>query len=258
LPLRQKGVIEMSKHILLVLAAAVAVVGFVAASAQATVIVVTPTDADNSSVVTSDYTAKGKLITNWWANLNGGAGLNPWNGSTTDHNQPAGDPQNWGIPSAYAMGWLSNSSGVANQWIWLDLGQSKSVNKIDVWNFFQSGQTSVECLSRGTKSFEIWASNSSKTADGTAALATINLTRQATEPSTSSPIPCQQFTFSATGQYFLLKNFVNWSGWDRGTVVSNYVGLGEVRFEGVPEPGTLALLAAGLVGLLCYAWRKRK
>jgi hypothetical protein len=26
----------------------------------------------------------------------------------------------------------------------------------------------------------------------------------------------------------------------------------------VPEPSTLALLAAGLVGLLCYAWRKRK
>jgi hypothetical protein len=26
----------------------------------------------------------------------------------------------------------------------------------------------------------------------------------------------------------------------------------------VPEPSTLALLAAGLMGLLCYAWRKRK
>ncbi len=26
----------------------------------------------------------------------------------------------------------------------------------------------------------------------------------------------------------------------------------------VPEPGTLALLVTGLIGLLCYAWRKRK
>ena len=26
----------------------------------------------------------------------------------------------------------------------------------------------------------------------------------------------------------------------------------------IPEPGTLALLATGLIGLLCYAWRKRR
>lgn len=26
----------------------------------------------------------------------------------------------------------------------------------------------------------------------------------------------------------------------------------------IPEPGTMALLATGLLGLLCYAWRKRK
>ncbi len=30
------------------------------------------------------------------------------------------------------------------------------------------------------------------------------------------------------------------------------------HFEAVPEPSTLALLASGLIGLLCYAWRKRK
>ena len=30
------------------------------------------------------------------------------------------------------------------------------------------------------------------------------------------------------------------------------------QFAVIPEPGTLALLAAGLLGLLAYAWRKRK
>jgi autotransporter-associated beta strand protein len=33
---------------------------------------------------------------------------------------------------------------------------------------------------------------------------------------------------------------------------------GYLRLTTVPEPGTLALLAAGLIGLLTYAWRKRK
>ena len=32
----------------------------------------------------------------------------------------------------------------------------------------------------------------------------------------------------------------------------------EYHFEVIPEPGALALLATGLIGLLCYAWRKRK
>jgi hypothetical protein len=37
------------------------------------------------------------------------------------------------------------------------------------------------------------------------------------------------------------------------------IGWGEVRFvTAVPEPGTLLLTASGLVGLLAYAWRKRK
>ncbi|MCD4727048.1 MAG: PEP-CTERM sorting domain-containing protein [Pirellulales bacterium] len=38
-------------------------------------------------------------------------------------------------------------------------------------------------------------------------------------------------------------------------------GTGDVLntyFDAVPEPGTMALLATGLIGLLCYAWRKRK
>ena len=41
---------------------------------------------------------------------------------------------------------------------------------------------------------------------------------------------------------------------------SEWVSLIEVSFDGtaVPEPSTLALLSAGLIGLLCYAWRKRR
>ena len=64
-------------------------------------------------------------------------------------------------------------------------------------------------------------------------------------------------------------------GWDTGFVVTDtYIapagGSITFSFEGranelgaftnylVPEPSTRALLATGLIGLLCYAWRKRK
>jgi hypothetical protein len=42
-----------------------------------------------------------------------------------------------------------------------------------------------------------------------------------------------------------------------GVTISNHTLMGTGTTL-VPEPGTLALLASGLVGLLAYAWRKRK
>ncbi len=41
---------------------------------------------------------------------------------------------------------------------------------------------------------------------------------------------------------------VNWQGFDNVVLTA----------ASIPEPGTLALLAAGVAGLLCYAWRKRR
>ena len=49
--------------------------------------------------------------------------------------------------------------------------------------------------------------------------------------------------------------------WDSLQLRLNGAGeVGEIRISSgqVPEPSTLALLACGLIGLLAYAWRKRK
>jgi hypothetical protein len=53
------------------------------------------------------------------------------------------------------------------------------------------------------------------------------------------------------------------SNWGPGndSNVDPYFGLSEVRFDNgvpAPEPGTIVLLATGLIGLLAYAWRERK
>lgn len=37
-----------------------------------------------------------------------------------------------------------------------------------------------------------------------------------------------------------------------------FIDLVTLSYQPIPEPNTLALLSAGLIGLLCYAWRKRK
>ena len=43
-----------------------------------------------------------------------------------------------------------------------------------------------------------------------------------------------------------------------GLAQSTGVFMDDVSVTAIPEPGTLALLATGLLGLLCYAWRKRR
>jgi hypothetical protein len=67
---------------------------------------------------------------------------------------------------------------------------------------------------------------------------------------------------SATGRYLMLN--VARGGWDGlpyGVDGNAFAGVREIQVSGsvaTPEPSTVALVLSGLIGLLAYAWRKRK
>ena len=66
--------------------------------------------------------------------------------------------------------------------------------------------------------------------------------------------------YGQSGKYWYQGDF-NYDGWVNGSdlniLVSNW-GQYQAVLTAVPEPSTLALAFAGLLGLVAYAWRKRK
>ena len=109
---------------------------------------------------------------------------------------------------------------------------------------------------RGTRDFEIWASNE---VDGSNELVNPVLILDGTLADRSgagSDIPFDVFStdqgdFGGFHARYLQFTAANYWG------VSS--GLNEIRvFAAVPEPGTLALLAIGLAGLAIAVWRRRR
>jgi hypothetical protein len=66
----------------------------------------------------------------------------------------------------------------------------------------------------------------------------------------------QLSSWSTEAQAETAANLANPAG--TGIYINEHTGQMELHTSMVPEPSTFALLASGLIGLLAYAWRKRK
>jgi hypothetical protein len=149
--------------------------------------------------------------------------------------------------NSYGRGeWMSGSAVVNTTWLLFDLGGAKNLSGIYLWNFTQG-------MGRALDMFSVWSADS---AGNTISELTAPGTRM---PTATWPEITRSFALTGANSVQYVKLLVGRNSADVTSGV-DFVGLGEVRFEGtaVPEPSMFVLLGAGLLSLLAYAWRKRK
>ncbi|MCW1923140.1 hypothetical protein OKA05_11300 [Luteolibacter arcticus] len=132
--------------------------------------------------------------------------------------------------SAQGM-WHSDGSAVAGTWVTFDLGTTYTLSAMDIWTLNQPGY-----LGRGVQTFSVYTS-ANTTGPISDYVGSFNLA----EGTGANGEPVQRRPFIATGVRrvrFVIANC--WSG-----LANDYVGLAEVRFEGVVESINVA---SGLAG----------
>lgn len=167
----------------------------------------------------------------------------------------SGDVSTWtaqGTASGTDL-WMSDGTTVAGQWLKYDLGSTPAtLNNIYMWQYCQVARPGLpneaDLRTRGIKDFTVWGSDSE---NGT--YTQISGALQMSEATTiNGAEPTQSFALNGSCyRWVQVQIGSNWGD-------ASYVGVNEVRFNATPEPGTLILLMTGLLGLLAYAWKKRK
>jgi hypothetical protein len=166
------------------------------------------------------------------------------------------------VPTAWPTNTVSDTTGFADNFVFRKGSEGYAAqvatytlaNAVDLsgGHFWQYGGDDA---SRALLSAEIWVSPTDVWGAYTLAGTLSGYARTA-----EGQDPGAKFSLNATGvKYVQLRNMLPYSV-DPAVNGMEMVGFGEIRFTQttLPEPGALVLLAMGVSGLLCYAWRKRK
>lgn len=150
--------------------------------------------------------------------------------------------------ASYTGMWMTNL-GVSTGSLVFDLGASRAIEGISIWNYNFGTPGFLSTLDRGAQGFTV--SLSSDNASFTQALAG-SLTR-----GTGQPIAAESFGLAGTGRYVRLDLTSNFA--DPLFGVGTPVGLSEVRFavSAVPEPASWVMMIGGF-GLIGGAMRRAR
>jgi hypothetical protein len=148
--------------------------------------------------------------------------------------------------------WFSDHpdiTGGTNNWVKFDFASPTALNEMVIWNLNQ--ESGGHEYSRGLKDVTITYS----TADASGVGHTLFAGALHAAPGADTGFTDDLFVPGGPVAGVQAVKIVYTSNFGSDP----YYGLNEVRFAAAtPEPGTIVLLTTGLIGLLAYAWRKRK
>jgi hypothetical protein len=156
----------------------------------------------------------------------------------------------------------------ADMWLKYEFAAPTSLNEMVIWNhnsnadsyYYSDGWATLDCWHRGLKDVTITYSTADNSGEGHLLYQGIlNMATGADHSGYTNDLFVPGGPVAGV-QAVKIAYTSNWSAGDNPLTTNNvgYYGLSEVRFAATPEPGTVVLLTSGLIGLLAYAWRKRK